>query len=150
MEAAIGVTTMRCMTFFVIVALVALLGITGYNFMQIKQLNKDMADVKAKVLQCNQETGSQIDIAAVLQAAEQHAANAKALIAKGRDAAARIEFEKSLQSLDKAAKYSQKVAAKTGQNLNKTVAAAKKRIDEMWKEASRQNQKGRSESNGSK
>ena len=141
---------MRCLTFLVIVALFALLGITGYNYLQIQQLERDMSAVKAKVLIGDSEKDTQLDIAAALKIAEEHAAQARDMIARGRDAAARIELDKSLQSLDKAAKLTKKLAKNTARKLDIAISATRKQIDEMWKEASRKNQKGRSEQNGSK
>ena len=141
---------MRCLTFLVIAALFAMLGITGYNYLQIKQLSRDMAIVKAKVLTDESGYDSQADVTAALRVAKQHADRAKELIAKGRDAVARIEYEKSLRSLENAAKLSQKVATNAAHKVDTSVSAARKQIEEMWKEASRQNQKGKSEKNDTK
>ncbi|HPP74883.1 MAG TPA: hypothetical protein PLU88_07150, partial [Armatimonadota bacterium] len=91
---------MRCLTVLAVIAVVVLLGLTGYNFWQIKKLNQELMELKAQVQSsqtAESTTEQDEDLVAAILEVTAHTSKARKLLSDGDSKGARAELEKSLQ-----------------------------------------------------
>jgi hypothetical protein len=141
---------MRCLTVFALIALIAVLALTGYNHWRIGQIYNDLNTVKTR-LHINEpiSAGEPTNLADALNQAEQHAQQARKLLSKGKNNAARLELDKSLRKLEKAGELSREIPESS--SLDKTLSTVQKQIqgtlEGLSKEAIRQKSKSKESGN---
>lgn len=134
---------MRCLTPIAIVALVALLGVSGYNLWQIREMKKEISSIKVGVY----NSGSQ-DLIAALASAKKHAVNARELMAKGKTKSAQAEIDESLKSLERAAAISRTIEADDKKiDLGPAISTIQREFEGLMKEVSKQMPAGRQKNN---
>lgn len=140
---------MRCLTLLILVVLIALLGLTSYNYVQIRRIERDLVEVKSRILASEQAAEEEGGLLTALASATEHALRSKDLLSKGEMKSARTELEKSLQKLETAAELSRSPAEAAKRNLDAAVSTAREELEKAWKEVSKQTSKRRPEGNGS-
>ncbi|HOK54477.1 MAG TPA: hypothetical protein PLZ21_07765 [Armatimonadota bacterium] len=139
---------MRCLTVLAVIAVVVLLGLTGYNFWQIKKLNQELMELKAQVQSsqtAESTTEQDEDLVAAILEVTAHTSKARKLLSDGDSKGARAELEKSLQGLENAARLSRDASSGAAKQVGSSWDTVKKQIDELWKEVARQSEKRRPE-----
>jgi hypothetical protein len=141
---------MRCLTPIIAIALVAVLGIAGYNYVQINRMKTELAGIKSKIHSAERPSAESRDLLTALAGVKQHTARAKRFLANGQTNRARLELDRSLQELEDASALSQDIAADAGSGLGATWSTVRREVDNAWKEVSRQMEKGRSGGHGAR
>lgn len=136
---------MRCLTLFV---LAALLGLTCFNSLQIRRINLELAKMETiSQVKVDSQSEGELDFATALRLAGEYSDRAGKLIEKGQTEAARLELDKSLQKLEIAARLSKGFAAGSTQRLKASWQAVQQQVEKAMDELSRQTENGRLEDN---
>ena len=120
---------MRCLTPFLIIALLALFGLVGYNTWQIGQLRTELASAKAQVAKPADQVSAEKEINKLLEDAKQRTERARDMIAGGQAKNAREELSKSLQKLEKASKLSKDMANSAVRGVTGAVHNIKSKLE---------------------
>lgn len=126
---------MRCLTSLVLVVLVAVLAIAGYNYWQNGRMRGDLEAIRARVVHPGgRPAPDRQDLLTALAQAKDHATRARELIAAGQARRARLELDRSLQKLDRASSLSKDIAADAGSGLGAAWSAVRTEVEKAWNE----------------
>jgi hypothetical protein len=129
-----------------LLVLVAVLGLTCYNSLQIRRINLELAGNKT-VKHTGDPSNSLQDLDTALKLAEDYSRHARKLIQKGQTEAARLELDKSLQKLEMAARLSQGFADGAADRVESSWKTVQKQVEKALEELSSQTENGRPEGN---
>jgi hypothetical protein len=118
------VDALRCLTPFLIVALLAAIALAGYNTWQIDQLRKELA-AKPGAARSEKRAKSDKEIADLVDQAKRQTESARGLISGGKLKNAQDELNKSVQKLEKASKLSKDMAEQTYREMTGAVESLK-------------------------
>jgi predicted negative regulator of RcsB-dependent stress response len=101
---------MRCLTPLLVVALIALVALTGYNTWQIGQLRSELAAAGPKNGKVAARVKSDKEIADLVDQAKRQTESARNMISSGKIKSAQDELSRSVQKLEKASRMSKDMA----------------------------------------
>ena len=127
---------MRCLTPFILLGMVIVLALAGYNWWQIVGMREDLAGIKEKVYKGNLTNDGKEDLLTALASSKHHAQRAKEYMSKGQNARARAELDYCLRKLDSASVLSREIAVGAGRGLGETLSGIRKQMENAWNELS--------------
>ena len=141
---------MRCLTPFVIIAVLAVAGATGFNFIQLNRMKAEVAQMKSTVETVSIQPLGESGVASQLKSAKEHASMARQMLSRGKITQAKRELGRSIELMENVSSVAEK--AKNGSNDGIGIAwkTMQAELDRALKEISRQVQEGRSGGNGKK
>ncbi len=124
---------MRCLTPFLMLAVVGLIALSAYNTWQIRELRAELVGVRARAEKPAGQDGAEKELNRLVEDARKQTERAKDLVARGQFERARQELNKSLQKLDKASEMSKDIADSAVRGVNGAVSDIKNAIDGISK-----------------
>jgi hypothetical protein len=135
------------LTPFVLLGILAVMALGGYNYVQIGRMTNELAEIRANARREPASTGDQKDLLAALESARKHSERARVLIEQGKARTAQRELDQGLLKLKRAATLSKKAATEGGDSFDSTLATFKHSVESLMGEISKQLDKDKSGGN---